>query len=123
MDPLDRLVEEGLGRPRIPPRGEEVVNHLAVCVDGAPEVTAPPADTDVCFDHTPVDAGPVQMLLGGPDQFWAELQDPAIHRRAINRAVALCHKICDILIRQRVSQISPDGTENDLTRKAMMFER
>jgi len=75
------------------------------------------------FDHTPVDAGPVQTLLGGPDQFWAELQDPAIHRRAINRAVALCQKIHDILIRQRVSQISPDGTKNDLTRKAMMLER
>jgi len=38
----------------------------------------------------PVDARPAQTPLGALGQFWAELLDPAIHHRAINRDVALC---------------------------------
>jgi len=122
-DTLYRLVEKGLGRLRIPPRGEAEVDHLAVCVDGAPEVAPLAADADVGLIDMPVHAGPAQMLLGAPGQFWTELLDPAIHRRAINRDVALCQKIDDILIRQRLSQIPPHRTKNDVTRKAMVFER
>ena len=122
-DTLNHLVEKGFGRLRISARGEAKIDHLAVGIDGTPEVAPLSADTDIGFIDMPVDACAAQMLLGALGQFWAELLDPAIHRRAINNDVALCQKIDDILVRQRISQIPPDGTENDITRKAMMSER
>ncbi len=112
-----------LNRLRIPPRGEAEVDHLPVRINGAPEVVPFSADPDVGLVHMPIDTCPAQVLLCALGQFRAELLNPAIYNRAINCDIALCQKIDDILIRQRVSQISPDSTENDLTRKTMMFER
>lgn len=120
---VDLADDTGLGRLRIPARGEAEIDHLAVGLNGAPEVAPLSADANISFVDMPVETGPTQMLLGAPRQFWAELLDPAKDGRAINRSVALCQKIDDILIRQRVSQRPPDGTENDPTRKAMMFKR
>lgn len=122
-DTLDRLVEKGFGRLCISARSQAEVDHLAVGIDGTPEVAPLSADADVGFIDMLVDACAAQMLLGEFGQFWAELLEPRIHRRAINRDLALCQKTDDILMRQWVSQIPPDGTENDLTLKAMMFER
>lgn len=57
-DTLDRLVEKGLGRLRVPPRGEAEIDHLAVCIDGAPEVAPLAADADIGFINMPIDARP-----------------------------------------------------------------
>ena len=50
---LDRLVQEGRGRPRIPPRGQAEIDHLTIGIDGAPEVAPLAADANAGLIHCP----------------------------------------------------------------------
>lgn len=118
---LNCRVEKGLGSFRIPPCGEAEIDHLTVCMDRPPQVTPLASNADVSLISMPVDAGPAQMLLGSFGQFWAELLNPAIHGRPINTDHPLGQQIHNVLIGQRVTQIPPHRTKDELARKPVML--
>lgn len=119
---LNRLVQKGFGCLRIPASGKAEIDQLAICVDGAPELTPFSTDTDIGFIHVPIDARPTQMLLSAFGQFRAELLHPPKYGRPINHDIALCKKIDHFLIEQRVAQVPSHRTQNDLARKTVMLE-
>tara|TARA_R100000750_G_scaffold49855_1_gene34748 strand:+ start:1429 stop:1815 length:387 start_codon:yes stop_codon:yes gene_type:complete len=77
---------------------------------------------DVGFIDKPIDTSAAQMLLSSLRQLRTELLNPSEHRGSINRDAALCQKVHDILVGQRVAQIPPHRAKDDLTRKPMMLE-
>ena len=70
----------------------------------------------------PIQACLSQMAFCAPRQFRPKLLDPTKHGRAINIDAALAQQICNILVRQRVTQIHSYGAQNDQRRKPMTFE-
>lgn len=120
---LDRPAQEGFGSLCIPPRSQSEVHHLTICIDCPPQIPPLTANTDVGLVGVPIDAGSAQMFLRSLGQFRAEFLHPAVHGRPINRDVALRQKINDVLIGQRIAQVSTHGAKNESTREAMMFER
>lgn len=95
---LDGLVEEGPCRPGVASQGKAEVDHLAVGIDGAPEIAPLATDANVGFVDMPVDTRTAQVFLGSPGQFGAELLNPAIDGRPINGDIALGQEIDHILI-------------------------
>ncbi len=71
----------------------------------------------------PIDTRPAQMLLRSLGNLRAKLDHPQIHGRQVNSDPAFYEQVHHVLIGQRVTQILTDSTQNDLTRKAMVFER
>lgn len=71
----------------------------------------------------PIDTRAAQMLLGSLRQLGTELLYPSEHRRSIHRDAALRQKIHDILIRQRITKVPTHRAQDDLTGKAVVFER
>lgn len=63
-DPLDGLVEESPGRPRVPSGGQSKIDHLTVRIDRPPEVAPFAFHADVSFVHVPIDACAAQVSLG-----------------------------------------------------------
>lgn len=74
---LDSLAEKGSCCPCITPSGEAEVDHLAVDVDGAPEIAPLATDADVGFVDMPVQTRTAQVFLGALGQFRTELLDPS----------------------------------------------
>ena len=62
---------------------------MAFRINGPPEIAPLASNADVGFIDMPIDAGTAEMLLGTLGQFRAELLDPAIRCRAVNRDVTL----------------------------------
>lgn len=120
--PLNRLVQKGLCRLRIPSCGKTEVDHLPVRIDGTPQVAPLAADADIGFIDMPVDAGSAQVFLGPFCDLRTKLLNPAIHGRPVNGDPALCEQVNDILIGQRVAQIPPYRAKDDLARKTVMLE-
>ena len=60
---LDRLVEKSLCCFCIPPGGEAEIDHLTVCINGAPEIAPFATDPNVGFVNVPIDACATQMPL------------------------------------------------------------
>lgn len=77
---LYRLVQKGLSRLCIPSCGQAKIDHLTVCIDGTPQVSPLPADTDVGLIDMPIDAGAPQVLFCSFGQLRTELLNPALHR-------------------------------------------
>lgn len=77
---LDRLVEKGLCCFCIPPGGEAEIDHLTVCINGAPEIAPFATNPDVGFVNVSIDACATQMPLSALRQFRRELLDPAKDR-------------------------------------------
>jgi len=111
------------GRFRIPPRSQSEIDHLTICINGAPKVAPFASGADVGFIDVPVDTCPAQVLFGSLGLLRREFLDPANDRRSVDRDPSLFQKVCDILIGQRIAQISPHGTKDDFTLKPVVFER
>lgn len=117
------FVEKGLGSFRVPSCGEAKVDHLTIRIDGAPLVSQFAADPSVGFIHMPNKAGAVQMFLCSLGEFGYKLLNPPIHGRPIDSDPALCEQIDQVLVGQRVAQVPPHCAQNDITWKAIVFER
>ncbi|WP_187431974.1 hypothetical protein ROLI_045520 (plasmid) [Roseobacter fucihabitans] len=70
-----------------------------------------------------IDTGSAQVFFLSFGQFRSELLNPAVNRESIHTDITLSQQIHNVLIRQRIPQILPHSTKDDLTRKTVMLER
>nr|WP_240910483.1 hypothetical protein [Pontibrevibacter nitratireducens] len=104
---LNRFVEKGSGRFRIPFGCQAEVDHLTVFINVPPQVTLLAANANVGFAYVPLDTCPAQMALCSFGDLMAKFGLPTIHGGPINTDPALCEQILHIMVGQKKPQIAP----------------
>ncbi len=106
---LHEIAHQLHGRGRVPPPLHQQIQHLALAVDGAPQVHPPAADH---HDHL-VQVPPLRRSWPPSSKVareeWTEFQDPAPDRLVGDIETALRQQVFNVPIAQRKAQIEPDG--------------
>ena len=116
---LERLDEERPRRGQIPLDCQKDINHLAVLVDSATQVSPTTGDFDVGLIDEPTILSDVPTMPGGVDKFRCEALHPPIHRHMINGDAALSQQLLDIAIAQSVAQVLAHRYSDHFPRKAV----
>ncbi len=100
-------------------RLEQDVDHVAVLVDGAPEIVLPTPDSHKEFIHVPRIAQPTLLPLEGAGVLGTELPTPLSDGFVGDHNPPLCQEIFDITEAQAEAVVEPDGVADDLRGKSV----
>ena len=112
----------GLGRITRAHSREKEVDRRSGGVEGSIQIEPVPSNTNVGFIDSPGLIGGFQMRPSSILKFGCVALNPAPDGGVIHSQVPLFEKLLDLAIGKRVSQVSTDGTENDLGSKMSPFE-
>lgn len=114
---LQKSPHEFQGRFSISLRLNEDVEHLALVVDGAPEIVGPTANLKEDLVKMPSAGMLAPTPTDAPGVDTAELEDPSSDRFVGDVDTALRQKILDVAKTQLEPEVEPDRMCDDLGRK------
>ncbi len=117
--PFQQLTEEAFGRTPIAPGLEEDVDHVAVLVDGPPEILLATLDVHEQFVQVP---GVAQASLPAPEDAGVRRTEPPTplpNRLVGNRDAPLSEENFGIAEAQTETVEEPDSVTDDLGREAV----
>jgi hypothetical protein len=116
---LEKLAHQSQRRLAVAPALYQHVEHLALVIDGTPEIHLPTGNPD----HHLVQMPPVTRPRATPAQpsgdRRAEFQHPTPHRFIGEVEPALGEQLLDVSVAQGEAEIEPDRVLDDLAGKAM----
>ena len=116
---FQQLTEEAFGDTPIAVRLEQDVDHIAVLVDGAPEVAPLTPDGHEEFVQVPRAAQTTLSPLEPTGIRGTELLAPLSDGLVGNNNSPLCQEILDISEAQTEAVVEPDGVADDLRRESL----
>ncbi len=116
------LLEEGMGRTRIPPVTEVDINDLPVLVDRAIDVPSASSDLQIGLIHAPAMTNEGAMCARRRNEPWGERAHPVVDRTRINADATLSQPLSDLSIAQPIAEIPPNSEGNDVIREAVAAE-
>ena len=114
--------EECLSGGQVPPFTQQYVDHLAVLVDGAPDVALDGAPEEEDLVDVPAPAKPTTMSLGRALQLWTEGLGPGEHGPCRDIDATLAEEFGDLPGGERVAQAPMDRRDDDLRRPTVARE-
>jgi hypothetical protein len=120
---LQQLAEASLRRVRVSPTSHQDVEHVAVSIDGPPEIVPFAVDAEKDFDEVPriTRSGAAMPTL--VQARLPELPAPVAHRFIGEDDAAFCHQLLDIPIAQTKTKVEPDTMADDRCREPMPLIR
>src|SRR5207253_1277933 len=106
-------------RPAIAPALDQHLQHLALVIDGAPEVHPLAGDPHHHLVEMPEIAWPRALPAQPARDRWTELQHPAPYRFVGDVEPALGQQFLHVPVARREAEIQPDRVLDDLGREAM----
>src|SRR5205823_12527006 len=116
---LEQLAHQPQRRPAIAPALDQHLQHLALVIDGAPEVHPLAGDPHHPLVEMPEIAWPRALPAPPARDRWTELQHPAPYRFVGDVEPALGQQFLHVPVAQREAEIQPDRVLDDLGREAM----
>ena len=116
---LQCLTEEPLGGQCITPALHEDVDHVAVLVDGAPEVVDLPAQRDKDLVNMPNITKPALPALEAPAVLGPELQTPAPNRLIGDDDASFSEQVLDSPEAHGKPIVEPHGVADDIGRESV----
>jgi hypothetical protein len=113
---LHQAAEEAPGGCLVPPVLHEDVEHVAVLVDGPPQVLVLPVDLDEDLVQVPLVAGPWPTTAQSVRVGLAELGAPAAHCLVGDDHASLEQQLLDLAEAERESVVQPHAVGYDLDR-------
>jgi hypothetical protein len=117
--PFEELPEELLGGVRVAPPLHQDIEHVAILVDGAPEIVPLPVNGEKDFIQVPLVArlGPAPAKPIGVGL--SKLPAPIPYRFMRHRDTTFGHEFLDIAVTEGKAVVQPHTVANDLGRKPM----
>jgi len=116
---MQQPAEEFLGSPLVTSRLNQDVDHVAVLVDGPPQILLLAVDSDEHFIQMPGVSQPALASLQFPNIVRTELLTPQPNRLIRHEDSPLGKQILDISEAQAKSVASPDRVTDDFWRETM----
>src|ERR1700682_2833136 len=117
-----RHAEQAFGRRGIAQRREQEVDSGTGGIDGAVEVTPTALHSNIGLIDAPGFVGRLKMTAQPLIRFGTVTLNPTPDGRVIRRQTALGQQLFDMPERERVPQIPPHGTKNQLRRRLPPLE-
>jgi hypothetical protein len=116
---MQQPAEEFLGRPLITMRLNQDVDHIAVLVDGPPQIRLLAVDSDKDFVQMPSVSQPVLKPLQFPNIIGTEFLTPQPNRLIRDDDSPLGKKILHISEAQAEAMVNPDRVTDDFGRETI----
>jgi hypothetical protein len=123
MQLLQRLAEEASCGRGISLGGEQEIDCLSRCVDGAVEINPIALHPNVCLVYAPRSIRLPQMRTDALVEFGCVRLDPAKEGRGVHLNAAVSQHAFQIAIANRELQVPADRPEDELSRELPTLER
>ena len=111
--PAQQLLEEAFGGPLVAPRLEKDIDHVAVLIDGPPEILSAPLNGDEQFIQVPRVTQPPLPSLEASSVLRPEPETPQADGLVGDRDAPLGEEIFDVAEAQTESVVEPHGVTDD----------
>ncbi len=114
-----KLSDDVLQRHGVAPALDDLVEHIAILIDGAPQPMLPTNDADNHFIQVPNVSPAWQLAPEAPSIFRTELLAPSPDRLIGDNDCAFEQHLLDQPQAQREPEVQPNGMSDDLRREPM----